>query len=62
MAQPDKTQLLNSYVAHSMNTWAKATIDQEHLRERRRGRALSVDEPLSNNSATSRDLPNENLR
>ena len=57
MPKPDKTQLLNSYVAHSMNAWAKATIDldQERNREHPRSGAPSIDDPALDDPATSPD-------
>lgn len=33
VAEPDKTDLLNAYVAHSMNAWARATIDLTRQRK-----------------------------
>ena len=36
MAKPDKTDLINAYVALSMKTWAKATIHLNGQRERER--------------------------
>jgi hypothetical protein len=58
VAKPDKTDLRNAYVAHSMNAWAKATIDLD--RERKlEGRAigsLSVDDPIMDTAATLLEL------
>lgn len=55
MAKPDKTDLLNAHVAHSMNGWAKATIDLDRERklDRRRSANLSVDDPILSGPATS---------
>lgn len=55
MAKPDKTQLINSCIAQSMQAWAKATInlDQERIRTSHPSHIVSVDEPLLDNVARS---------
>jgi hypothetical protein len=58
VAKPDKTDLRNAYVAHSMNAWAKATIDLDRERklERRASGSLSLDDPTMIRPATSLEL------
>ena len=40
MAKPGKTDLLNAYVALSMNGWAKATVELDRQRKLERRRIL----------------------
>ena len=58
MAKPDKTDLLNAFVARSLEAWAKATVDlyRQRKRESLASASLSADNPIIDGPATSLEL------
>ena len=48
MAKPDKTDLLNAFLARSMEAWARATADLDRQRKRTGSEnvSLSVDDAI----------------
>ena len=56
MARPEKRDLFNASVAHSMKTWAKATIDLNLERERLTRSPPSIDDTIPNAPAASLEL------